>query len=263
MQAFVKIDRNPKQDLQNVDPFDQMLNPAPGGQPGSCHSLQQSTKRLLQKPRNLNRKDQELNVEDLTCATVVGCGTNTFASSNRFMISKFIGGNEDTVDEVKAQSKFKKLFSVKRQQALIYILCLLVLVSLSLLTRFVSNSFAAGNIQLYEYTFGNNQFLTLGSERRSMAQIMDIEHVTQENYSLTNSSSVSVVFKSDSIFEKSSSVAQTISTYIQEYLPKPTEDLKQCDLLLSSSEHTVDSRGIYCSLDDIDPDTNCCAEASQ
>ena len=31
LQAFVKIDRNPKQDLQNVDPFDQMLNPSLGG----------------------------------------------------------------------------------------------------------------------------------------------------------------------------------------------------------------------------------------
>lgn len=31
LQAFVKIDRTPKQDLQNVDPFDQMLNPSLDG----------------------------------------------------------------------------------------------------------------------------------------------------------------------------------------------------------------------------------------
>ena len=70
LQAFVKIDRNPKQDLQNVDPFDQMLNPSPGGQPGISNSLQQSSKRIIQKPRNLNRKDHELNVDDLTNSSI-------------------------------------------------------------------------------------------------------------------------------------------------------------------------------------------------
>ena len=69
---------------------------------------------------------------------------------------------------------------------------------------------------------------------------------------------MSVVFKSDSIFEETA--AKRIQEYLAEYMPKERDfDADQCDILLSSSEFTVDSKGRYCSLADVDPDTNCCA----
>ena len=70
LRAFVKIDRNQKHDNQNVDPFDQMLNPSLGGQPGNSNSLQISNKRLMNKPRNRNRRDHEIEVDNIDTETL-------------------------------------------------------------------------------------------------------------------------------------------------------------------------------------------------
>lgn len=65
-----------------------------------------------------------------------------------------------------------------------------------------------------------------------------------------------MVYRSDSIFEEAA--AKGVQEFLMEYMPTEDQDLEQCDILLSSSESTVDSKGQYCSLDDVDPDTNCC-----
>lgn len=71
---------------------------------------------------------------------------------------------------------------------------------------------------------------------------------------------MSVVYKSDSIFEAAAARKTVMEDYLREYMPKEGVDSNGCDILLSSSEYTVDSRGHFCKLMDLDPDTSCCME---
>lgn len=98
--------------------------------------------------------------------------------------------------------------------------------------------------------------------RRSMAQVLQLEHMTQEHLINSNSTAISVIYKSDSIFEEAAARKAVVQDYLKEYMPKQDADMSQCDILLSSSEFTVDSRGRYCNLMDVDPDTSCCMDQS-
>lgn len=144
-----------------------MLNPSLGGQPGNCNSLQQSKKRLLSKPRNLNRKEHELEVESI---------------------------EQPSMNElkVKAKSKLKQIFSIKRQIVLIYAVCLLTALSMILLGNHILND-------KFALDMDGNRFNRFA--RRSMAAVVPLKHVTQENFTSSNSTEIAVIYKSHSIFE--------------------------------------------------------------
>ena len=92
-----------------------------------------------------------------------------------------------------------------------------------------------------------------------MAQLQKkepLEYITQEN---SSSTAVSVIYKSDSIFEDVITRKTVIlQDFLKDYMPRENADLIKCDILLSDSEFTVDSNGNYCEYQHVDSDTNCC-----
>ena len=58
------------------------------------------------------------------------------------------------------------------------------------------------------------------------------------------------------------------NTQKDEYFPlfeeiEEEKNPNECDVVLSNSENVVDSRGSYCSISDLDYDTNCCVKSNE
>jgi len=128
-----------------------MLNPALGGQPGSCNSLQESKKRLMAKPRNLNRRDDELEVSSLNTGTLGEL-------------------------QVKSKSKLRKIF---RAKSYIWVFIILLLVFGLAHCCFFTSKRELVDLQIDDYPIGSS---------RRMTEIDNIENTQLSNLA-TNSDS--------------------------------------------------------------------------
>ena len=71
----------------------------------------------------------------------------------------------------------------------------------------------------------DRQLLTQSQKHRAMASVEPLEHITQENFTSSDSTAVSVIYKSDSIFEQAATRKSVVQDYLKDYMPKANTDM--------------------------------------